>query len=70
VTTVAGVSLVFAPAAGVLSLTVGLGIVLMIQGGIEFGVAIDFRSESSFPWILTESLVHHGVSNVQELANA
>ena len=54
---IAGVSLVVAPAAGVLSLTVALGIVLMIQGGIEFGVAIELRSESAFPWILTESLV-------------
>ena len=55
--TIAGVSLVLAPAAGVLSLTAALGIVLMIQGGIEFGVAIELRSEPAFAWILTESLV-------------
>ena len=54
---IAGVALVVAPAAGVLSLTVALGIVLVIQGGIEFAIAIEWRSESAFPWILTESLV-------------
>ena len=54
---IAGVALVAAPAAGVLSLTVALGIVLIIQGGIELGVAIGLKSESAFPWVLTESLV-------------
>ena len=54
---IAGVALAVAPAAGVLSLTVALGLGLMIQGGIEFGVAIGLTSEPAFPWVITESLV-------------
>ena len=54
---IAGVSLVLVPPAGVLSLTMALGIVLVIQGGIEFGVAIQLKDESAFGWVLIESLL-------------
>ncbi len=44
---IAGVGLVANPAVGVLSLTVALGIMLLFQSALEFGVAIYFRNEIS-----------------------
>ena len=54
---VAGVGLLFNPLLGVAALTLALGTMLIIQAGIEFAVAILYRSELPWGWMILDSLV-------------
>jgi uncharacterized membrane protein HdeD (DUF308 family) len=53
---VAGLALVLNPALGVLALTLALGTMLIVQAGIELAVAIAYRVELPWGWMLIESL--------------
>lgn len=54
---IAGFALVANPGVGVLSLTVALGLMLVFQSAIEFGVAIYLRNEISTAWLIISSLL-------------
>lgn len=58
---VAGAGLLFNPAAGIAALTLALGTMLLIQAGIELGVAVAYRSDVPWGWMLLDSLVTLGL---------
>jgi len=53
---VGGVGLLLNPALGMAALTLALGTMLIIQSGIELGVAILYRKEIAWGWILVDAL--------------
>ena len=54
---VAGVGLVVNPILGAAALTVALGTMLVVQSGIELSVAILYRKELPWGWMLLDALV-------------
>jgi uncharacterized membrane protein HdeD (DUF308 family) len=58
---VAGAGLLANPLLGVAALTLALGTMLIIQSGIELAVAILYRKELPWGWMLLDSLVSLGL---------
>lgn len=58
---VAGVGLVVNPVLGAAALTIALGTMLVVQSGIELGLAILYRKELPWGWMLLDALVSLGL---------
>ena len=54
---VAGIALIAAPPLGVATLTLALGTMLVFQSAIEFAVAIYYRKEIAWSWLIMSSLL-------------
>jgi len=58
---VAGLGLVINPVLGASALTLALGTMLVVQSGIELAVAILYRKELPWGWMLLDALVSLGL---------
>ena len=54
---VAGIALVVNPLLGMVALALGLGTMLIVQSGIELAIAILYRKELPWGWMILDALV-------------